>query len=312
MSDDTITNQWQANIEGEWWGVPSVFDAEGNHTGWIKVNRSSVVEGDATIYYMHTLLDSTGPLRNRLETTEFAFEVTDNGRSRIYMGPDFVGAGHPYGTLVDAHYYSPTWRADLRTMVHILDDNETQIYSSQLFDGHTIVAVFNGVYKVAFDYETNEATRERIDAFCAAERPAGPHPHDIPAKTAGEWTGTMHCWGPDQEPEGTVEVRITHTPINTLRATQTIELSGVVNRSLTFDRYHESNRHTYEGPDVFGNGFAYGRALYTTQHVYGEATKIAGREFLYDDQLSMSAVWKWSEDDRLSHVMYGSLAWTEG
>ena len=33
-------------------------------------------------------------------------------------------AGQPYGALVDAHYYSPAWQADLRTMVHILDDGE--------------------------------------------------------------------------------------------------------------------------------------------------------------------------------------------
>ena len=42
MSDQA--SNWQQQIEGEWHGAPSVFDAEGNHTGWSKVYRSSVYE----------------------------------------------------------------------------------------------------------------------------------------------------------------------------------------------------------------------------------------------------------------------------
>ena len=43
MSGEANSEQasdWQQSIEGEWYGNPSVFDAEGNHTGFIKVNRS--------------------------------------------------------------------------------------------------------------------------------------------------------------------------------------------------------------------------------------------------------------------------------
>ena len=48
--------------------------------------------------------------------------------SRIH-GPDFMGGGHPFGALVDAHYYSNrAGRGDLRTMVHVLEDGETQVY----------------------------------------------------------------------------------------------------------------------------------------------------------------------------------------
>ena len=52
---------------------------------------------------------------------------------------------------MDAHYYSPGWTGDLRTMVHILPDGETQVYSSLIYDGPKICTVFNGIYKVAFD-----------------------------------------------------------------------------------------------------------------------------------------------------------------
>jgi len=307
MSGDT--SNWQQTIEGEWYGRPSVWDPHGNHTGWIKVSRSSRKEGDKTIYYMHTKFDNDGPLRNRMEFSEFAFELLDSDRDRIYLGPDFVGAGHPYGMLVDANYYSPAWQADLRTMVHILDDGETQVYSSLLFEGQTIVAVMNGVYKVAFDYETNAATRQRIDAFCDSEAQAGRMPHTLPPKQSGTWSGTMRAYGSDQQPAGQVNVSIRHEPTSLLRARQTVKLSGLINRQYTFDRYHDGNLHTFDGPGLYGNGRAYGRALYTAQHIFGEAIKIQGREFLYDDQLSMSACWKWIEGDRMRYLLYGALAW---
>jgi hypothetical protein len=309
MGDDA--SNWQQQIEGEWHGAPSVFDAEGNHTGWSKVFRSSVVEDGKVMYYMNTAFANTGPLRNRFEVSNFAFALDDRGNDRVYLGPDFIGAGHPYGTLVDAHYYSPAWRSDLRTMVHVLPDNETQVYSSLLFNGPTIFAVFNGVYKVAFDYETNPDTRARIDSFLEAERTASTRPHDIPPKTSGAWSGEMQVYGPDQELEGKVDVRITHEPTTLLRARQTVEITGVFDKSYSFDRYHDSNLHTYDGPDVYGCAIAYGRALYTTQHLFGEAVKIQGREFLYDDELSMSACWKISEGDRLSRMLYGALSWSE-
>ena len=145
MTDNNDASTWQQTIEGEWYGVPSVWDVDGNHTGWIKVARSSRHVDGVTTYYMDTKFDNDGPLRARYEFSKFAFELNDDDKNRVYLGPDFIGAGHPYGMLVDAHYYSPAWRADLRTMVHILDDGETQIYSSLLYDGPTISGVFNGV-----------------------------------------------------------------------------------------------------------------------------------------------------------------------
>ena len=308
--DGSIASRWQSQIEGEWYGNPSVWDPEGNHTGWIKVARSSVFDNGRTTYFMDTRFDNDGPLRNRFEFAEFAFALSDGDRDRIYLGPDFIGAGHPYGALVDAHYYSPAWQADLRTMVHILEDGETQVYSSLLYDGPAICAVFNGVYKVAFDYDSNPETRTRIDEFCAIERQAGRRPHDIPSKVAGQWSGRLAAYGGDQEPSGDVHIVIRHEPLTLLRARQTVTMSGAIDRTYTFDRYHDGNHHTFDGPDVYGNARAYGRALYTTQHFFGEAVKITGREFLYDDRLSMSVNWKWIEGDRMTHLLFGALVWT--
>ncbi len=309
-SAEPMPSRWQQAIEGEWFGNPSVFDAEGNHTGFIKVNRSSVFDDGTTTYYMHTLFDNDGPLRNRFEFTEFAFELLDSDQDRVYLGPDFIGAGHPYGNLVDAHYYSPAWRADLRTMVHVLPDQGLEIYSSQLFDGPTLFAVFNGVYEVAFDYEDNPATKERIDAFCAGERVIGRKPHALPAKQSGRWSGEVALYGADQQPSGTATVTITHQPTSLLRARQTVEITGDLERRWTFDRYHDGNRHTYDGPDLHGNAIAYGRAAYSSLHVMGRAEKMTNRDFLFDDLGSLSVNWKLFDGDRLSTVAFGVLAWT--
>lgn len=311
VSSDTAASTasgWQQRIEGEWYGNPSVWDADGNHTGYIKVNRSSVFDEGSTTYFMHTLFDGIGPLRPRLEFVEFAFGVKDSDEDRIYMGPDFYGAGQPYGTLVDAHYYSPAWQADLRTMVHILDDGETQVYSSLLYEGPRILCVFNGIYKVAFDYETNGDTRERIDEWCASERVNGRTPFTLPAKTEGRWSGTMHAYGADQSPAGEVQVSIEHRPTSLLRANQTVTMSGLLEHSWTFDRNRSGNLHTYDGPDVWGNATSYGRALYTSQHMHGTALKIVGREFIIDSEHRLSAVWRVLDGDETVYFLFGELA----
>ncbi|WP_322820197.1 hypothetical protein [Chloroflexus sp.] len=309
------SSNWQKTIEGEWFGLPSVFDAEGNHIGYNRVSRSSVFDQETgkTTYVMNTgLLDATGPLAARFEVVDiFAFGVIDSDRDRIYLGPDFVGAGHPYGTLVDAHYYSPLWTADLRTMVHILPDMQTQVYSSLLYDGPKICAVFNGIYKVAHDYHTNPETQARIDAFCETERINGRKPHVLPSKKSGTWHGEMMVYGSDQQSLGVNQVSIDYRPLDLLRAELIVSISGVFGKQYKFNRYRNGNRHFFEGPDLFGNSFGYGRALYTSQHFYGEAFKIRGREFLIDDNFTLSVVWQWYQSDRMQYTTFGVLTWSE-
>lgn len=302
---------WQEKITGEWHGRPSVFDAAGNHVGYNKVYRESSFEGERVTYTMDTRLDAVGPLRARFEADKFAFGVEDQGNNRIYMGPDFFGAGHPFGTLVDAHYYSPGWTSDLRTMVHVLPDGETQVYSSLLYDGPTINGVFNGVYKVAYDYHTNAETKARIDAFCEQEMVDGRKPHVLPMKHAGKWTGEMQVFNAEQEAVGTNQVTIRYQPTTLLRAKVSIEISGVINRSFEFERARNGFRHTFEGPDIFGNGIAYGRALYTSQHFHREALKIRGREFIIDDNYTMSIVWDWLAGDKRQYMSFGLFTWEE-
>jgi hypothetical protein len=309
MTKSERAANWQKNIQGSWHGMPSVFDADGNHMGWIKVSRSSVERGGVTTYYMDTEVDVGGSLRARFEASEFAFGVGDVDGDRVYLGPDFVGAGHPYGSLVDAHYYSPGWMTDLRTMVHVLADGRTQVYSSLLYEGPTIVAVFNGLYRMANDYGINPDTTGAIDRFVTSERAAGRRPHVLPFKHAGRWTGELAVHDPSGAARGAAAVSIGYRPTSLLRAEVELEVTGDVELSARFTRARNGNRHTFEGPDLYGNGIGYGRALYTSQHLYGRALKIRGRDFLLDDDHGLSACWQLFESDRLVHTLYGCLSW---
>ncbi|HEX2622790.1 MAG TPA: hypothetical protein VHL11_21675 [Phototrophicaceae bacterium] len=304
-------SHWQERITGEWHGRPSIFDAQGNHRGYTKVYRSSVFEDGKTTYYMNTQFEATGDLQSRLQYGDFAFGVIDSDQDRIYMGPDFYGTGRPFGALVDAHYYSPGWKADLKTMVHILPGGDVQCYSSLLYNGPAIFAVFNGLYQVAFDYHTNLDTQKQIEAYVQQEIVNGPKQHTLPAKVSGCWTGDMIVYDGRQQEIGVNQVEIMHTPTSLLRADQKVRISGIINREYQFARYRENNLHTYDGPDIYGNAFGYGRALYTSQHFHGAAERIKGREFFIDNDGSMSVVWQFYKSDALQYTTFGVLRWEE-
>ena len=304
-------SDWQQKIEGRWYGRPSLFDAEGNHVGFEYVDRASVFEDGTTTYYMDTKLTGAGPLRNRFELgAQFAFGVVDSDDDRVYTGPDFYGTGQPYGTFVDAHYYSPGWQADLRTWNQILADGQTQVYSSVLHDGWAVCAVFNGVYKNAHDYDSNPATKELIDAWIAAETERGSRPQVLPTKSAGRWTGELEVVAADQTVLGKAVVTIEHQPLSLRRARQTVTWDGVLAKQYTYERYRDGARTQYDGPDVWGNATSYGRALFTSQHSDRDVWKIRGREFLLDaDTLDLAVVWEHFDGDRLTHVVHGLLTW---
>lgn len=298
-------SKWQQTIEGTWFGNPSVFDGDGNRVGHIEVDRSSVFEGGRTTYYMDTALDVAGPLRPRFEARDFAFGVMDGDTDRVYLGPDFIGAGHPYGALVDAHYYSPAWMADLRTMVHVLRDGQTQVYSSLLYEGPRIIAVFNGLYRVG-------ASKDELAGFLAAERAAGQRPHVLPFKRRGRWVGALEVYDAGQRRVGGAEAVIDYHPVTLLQADVELRVTGAVELRAAYRRSRNGNRHVYEGPDLYGNAMGYGRALYTSQHVYGKALKLRGREFLIDDAFTLSVVWQVHSSDRPLHTVFGELRWEPG
>ncbi|MCX6129890.1 MAG: hypothetical protein NTX25_12625, partial [Proteobacteria bacterium] len=203
----------------------------------------------------------------------------------------------------------PGWSSDLKTMVHILPDGKTQAYSSLLYEGPKLLAVFNGLYQMATDYDSNPVTKSSIDTFIKQEKAAGNTPHILPMKDAGEWTGELQVYNELQELLGTNFVKISYRPLDLRRAEIKLQLEGVINLQASYTRSREGFRHDFHGPDLFGNGFAYGRALYSSAHFRAQALRIKTREFILDDDFSMSMVWQIFAGDRPKNMLYGVLNW---
>jgi len=309
------TSAWQARIEGEWHGRPSLFDATGTWAGYEDIRRSSVQEDGAITYYMDGGLEGGGPLAGRFRLgAPFAFGVIDSDTDRIYTGPDFHGAGRAYGGFVDAHYYGPGWQVDLNTWNHVLPDGETQVYSSVLYQGWAMIGCFNGVYKRTTDFDSSDRTRSAIEDFLASETRNGPTPYVLPTKARGAFRGTCELWGADQKLIGDVHVSIELNPIDLLRARLRTTWEGVIARSFTTDWRRDGFRSFYEGPDAWGNAQSYGRASYSTLH-FADAVKVKGREFMIDAEPGMragetlTAVYEIFRGNVLSHVLHGVLRW---
>lgn len=314
MSEQKTPSNFQQAITGTWHGLPSVFEPDGTHVGYNKVDRESKFEDGITTYFMRTNFQNTGPLRYRFDlgSAEFAFGVIDSDKDRVYCGPDFMGAGRPYGMLVDSNYYSPGWNTDLRTLNLVLPEHEIQVYSSELYEGPVLVAVFNGIYIVTQDHATNPATQQRIEDFLESERQNAKKPFLLPVKTAGRWTGSLETYDASQVLLGATEVTIDYTPLTLLRSRMEVKLSGVIEREYTYERAHDGNSHTFEGPDMWGNGRSYGRYLWSTQHAYGESFKLKARDTLIDDKHSLCVVWQFYESSQEKFTTFGVLDFEAG
>jgi len=240
------------------------------------------------------------------------FGVIDSDQNRIYTGPDFVGSGRPYGLLVDSRYYSPGWNVDLRTVNHVVPELGLQVYSSQLFEADTVVGVFNGLYVVTQDHDSNPETQKMVTDFLEREKIEGKKPFNFPVKNAGVFRGEFEVYNDQQELIGHNKVTITHTPINLLHSTQTIEIEGVINRKWTATRTRNGGSHQFHGPDMYGNGKSYGRYLYSIRHVFGEAFKLWSRETVVDDDYTMVCAWQFLESQKEQYTTFGVLRFEPG
>ncbi len=309
---DKQPSEWQKSIAGEWHGFPSVFAPDGTHVGVNKVNRASEFENGRTTYWMQTNFDAVGPLANRFECGAFEFGVIDSDQDRIYTGPDFYGSGRPFGPLVDSNYFSPGWNTNLRTINHVIAERKIQVYSSQLYEGDTVVAVFNGLYVQTQDHDSNPDTQKFVAEFLEQEKKAGRKPFVLPQKNAGVWRGEMEVYSPEQKRLGVNQVTITYTPITLLRARVEVNIEGVFSRNFSFERSRYENHHQYHGPDVFGNGIAYGRYLYSVQHFMGTAEKYTSRDVLIDDKATLCSMWQFHKSHHEQYMTFGVLDWEEG
>ncbi|MEV4414054.1 hypothetical protein [Catellatospora sp. NPDC049609] len=308
---------WQQRITGEWHGRPSLFDASGTWCGYEDIRRSSVFADGVTTYYMDGGLTGGGPLAGQFRLgAPFAFGVKDADDNRVYTGPDFYGTGQPYGSFVDSHYYGPGWQVDLNTWNQILPDGQTQVYSSVLYQGWSVVGCFNGVYTRSHDHDENPATQARVAEFLAAETRRGPVPHIMPTKQAGAYAGSVELWGADQKQRGTVDVRLALEPVDLLHTRRTLTWSGALERTATAVVRRDGNRLFHEGPQVWGNAIAFGRAAFGSLH-FTDVVKLKTREVLIDAEPGMSAgkqlavVYEVFDGNVLDGVMHGLLEWED-
>jgi hypothetical protein len=309
---DKGPSQWQKAITGEWHGIPTVFEPDGTAVGNNKVNRASEFVDGKTTYWLEADFQGVGPIATRFDMgkSRMSFGVIDSDQDRIYCGPDFIGGGRPFGMLVDSNYYSPYWNTDLRTVNLVLPQRKLQVYSSLFHEGPTIVAVQNGLYTVTQDYGTNPQTQAFVSEFLDRERAIGRKQHVLPVKYKGQWRGTLQVHNGDQSFLGEIDVVITHTPITLTKAEKHVQISGALNHSWTYVHARNSNHHMFEGPDMFGNGIAYGRFLFATRHVFGQALKLKSREtLLIDDNEALAVVWNFHKSDREYVVAFGVLDW---
>ncbi|HEY1077068.1 MAG TPA: hypothetical protein VGE51_10310 [Fontimonas sp.] len=303
-------SNWQQLITGDWHGMPALFKPDGSQVAFNRVSRSSVFENGRTTYYMHTNFDGADVFTSRFQIPEFAFGVVDSDKDRIYTGPDFYGTGRPFGPLVHSEYFSPGWNVQLRTINHIVADRGLQVYSSQLFEGNCLVAVFNGLYINTRD--KGPEVDARIEAHLAAERVSAKRPFVLPVKHRGQWRGEMAVYNADQEYVGSNEVVIDHTPQDLLRAKMDVTISGVVNRKFSYLRSRESNHHQFHGPDLIGNGMSFGRYCYSRAHVFGKAEHIDSRETLIDNNFSLCCYWQFMKSQKEQYNTFGVLDWHGG
>ncbi|MFI6043818.1 hypothetical protein ACIA8C_19470 [Nocardia sp. NPDC051321] len=298
----TGPSRWQQRIDGEWVGRPSLFDAEGTWRGFEDIRRSSVFADGATTYYMSGGLTGGAEFAGRFALgAPFAFGVRDSDADRIYTGPDFYGSGQPYGGFVDANYYGPGWQVALNTWNQTIDD--TQVYSSVLYQGPAVVGVFNGVY--TRDPDLAEERRAR-------ETRCGAVPFVLPTKDSCRYAGDCELWDADQRPLGTVRIEVHVEPITLLTARHQVSWTGPIERGYTATVRRDGARSFHEGPGAWGNATAYGRANYPVLHL-DDGSRLHGREFMIDAEPGMGAgntlavVYQLFEHNRLSAIAHGVL-----
>ncbi|WP_062998325.1 hypothetical protein [Nocardia mikamii] len=295
-------SRWQQRIAGEWVGRPSLFDAEGVWLGFEDIRRSSVFEDGTTTYYMDGGLTGGGRLAGRFALgAPFEFGVLDSDGDRIYTGPDFYGSGQPYGGFVDAHYYSPGWQVSLNTWNQTIED--TQVYSSVLYQGPAMVGVFTGLYT-----RDPALAEERVNT----ETRCGEVTFTFPTKDDSCYAGDLELWSAEQRSLGTTRLTRTVAPLDLLTASHRLEFAGPLGAESDVVVRRDGARSFHEGPDAFGNGLACGRANFVRLH-HSDGRRLIGREFMMDAEPGMGAgstvavAYQLFEHNRLSVIMHGVL-----
>ncbi|NTU78848.1 MAG: hypothetical protein HGA45_05500 [Chloroflexales bacterium] len=304
-------SDWQRRIEGVWHGMPAVFDPAGGHLGFI--HSEQTVERDesgAPVYRVRDQAHFDGPLRDRLTRSELDLRILDTGASRVYVGRDIFGAGQPFGPVLLGSDYIQPWGCDSSLIVQLLGGGTLKVYSVLLYQGPALLAALHGCYLLTYDHADSPATRDQIAAFFTGELAAAPRPYAHLTLQPGFWGGVADVYAGDGRPLGQCEVTIAQRPLDPVEVELDITISGSLSYSWRCARRRHDHHYHFAGPDLFGNGAAYGRALFTTCYVRGQTLKIVGREVPLDQRHTLSVVWQIIRDDHsLEAVISGALEW---
>lgn len=299
-------SEWQNKVEGVWHGLPGIFDPDGTHRGVIKVSRHvEIDQKNNPIFHVSNQLESSSDLAKLLSRCpDLQLSVADDGNSRVYVGRDIYGAGHPFGTTLLGNDYIHPWNIDTGVIVQLLPDGVTQLYSCLAYQGPTIIGAIFGRYRNV-PKATPEALAD-LEQFFVAERTqsdmdvASIHSADI------KWRGQLAVFDNQHQSLGMADVSVVQKSTGENSAEVTTDIQGPITRHTKTLRRWEGKRCFYDGPDTFGNGIAYGRALFATQHLFGKANKIHSREVIIDEGLAV--VWPVYQGGNLAFVLHGLLS----
>ncbi len=301
---EALADKWHKQVEGTWHGCPGIYDHAGRRQGHVQADRSIFVDDEGThLIRVDTRVDCFGALRARLETPQHLLRVKHVENKRVYEGPDFYGAGYPYGSLILGNDYCVPWATDNRVTVQLLPGGELQAYSNVAYEGNTLVCVITGLYRLSRDLAENPDTQRRVDAHRKDEIARSNDVHLLPPTRAGIYTGELETYTPDQRLVGMTQVRWEHLPETRSRCRQKVSLSGAYQRHFVVERTRHEN-HAFFAEGLWGNGISFGRALFWRGNFTSETTRLIGRDYLLGDD-SLALVWEMWRADQLEYVMHG-------
>ena len=305
--DRDLSAKWHHQVEGIWHGMPAVYDAAGGFHGCIQADRAIYLDdaGRPLIRVKTDLSRVTGPLRQRLEHDEHLLRVAHLEDKRVYEGPDFYGAGYPYGSLILGNDYCVPWLADNRVGVQLLPDGERQAYSTILFEGPAMLGIIVGLYRQTKDYADNPQTRRDIAAFREAEVAAATSVYGQPAGRS-VWTGNLEVRDGGQKKVSHSQARLERQQQSHFRWDNRLQLEGGLTCSYAWSNARHEGLWTCEG-DLWGNGRAWGRALYSTLHVRSETRRLKTREFLLDGGRRLAVILEFYRAEEPEYVVHGLL-----
>ncbi len=299
---------WQKQIQGVWHGLPSMFNAAGEHIGYLRGYRTCKLAEDGRPYFhVREELKFGGPLRTRIQPPDVELFVDEAGLSRVYDCPYFVGSGNPYGTFLLGNDYIVPWRLNTHVTVQLLPGGTVQAYSIQLYQEPVMQGVLIGQYKVAYDEAP--ATMAAIDAFIDSERQNGPMPFALGPDATGAWHGTGELYGGDQQFLGETTITIERQAVDFHTEALTVTFAGAHEEQLRYQRHWQAHNCFIAGESCTGNGMAFGRALLATSHVRGQARRIVSREIRLGPDNTLTFAWQFFANGRLDKVIHAVLPW---